>query len=552
MNIFEQGDYSTPVRSMSTNSQAFLSLHTIGRMFDDKPHGSSVRESGLITCSDDASDEDLDLEHSADKFLSEKFGISLSRLTRPNRIIYAFQEVKNLCADILEDEGHQFVGSPRSEDSPSELVDGGDTYHPTRGDRANSTPGSTFTSAGTKRPNHDTVESEGLSSTGSVILAKTRRYKKRRVGGDLSCPYRKRNPRRFNVRDHEECANRSYKDIPRLKKHITARHYKTRERVCERCNQTFQAQDDFVAHLKQCPHPPPNRSPTPSTDPEDGIDYRTESILKSRKIVDQISNWTALWGCLFPTDEVVPCPEFEPVVENHDIIYTYERSRLQILQRLDAHAPGPFSEEIKAMLLREVEKLLRCRGSHDQYQTSSSNSSTSQAQYRLRDIDIATVERRSDLAADPPVSSHMAEESEPGGPRPPTQCGIPDSFVVDGVTELYPTGPMCQPLTRYGLSDQSFIGLLPESTQPFREMTRGSFGLTHSNGVDTLQSLTQPQLALFSAGTTSFNQNRFPQTLHDGPWVPNNGYFSSIESNPDIVWPDFSGNFYGNLGDAEC
>lgn len=217
MNIFEQGDYSTPVRSMSTNSQAFLSLHTIGRMFDDKPHGSSVRESGLITCSDDASDEDLDLEHSADKFLSEKFGISLSRLTRPNRIIYAFQEVKNLCADILEDEGHQFVGSPRSEDSPSELVDGGDTYHPTRGDRANSTPGSTFTSAGTKRPNHDTVESEGLSSTGSVILAKTRRYKKRRVGGDLSCPYRKRNPRRFNVRDHEECANRSYKDIPRLK-----------------------------------------------------------------------------------------------------------------------------------------------------------------------------------------------------------------------------------------------------------------------------------------------------------------------------------------------
>ncbi len=99
-----------------------------------------------------------------------------------------------------------------------------------------------------------------------------------------------------------------------VRKHITARHYKTRERVCERCNQTFQAQDDFVAHLKQCPHPPPNRSPTPSTDPEDGIDYRTESILKSRKIVDQISNWTALWGCLFPTDEVVPCPGLFPVI----------------------------------------------------------------------------------------------------------------------------------------------------------------------------------------------------------------------------------------------
>jgi hypothetical protein len=67
----------------------------------------------------------------------------------------------------------------------------------------------------TKRPNHGTVESEGFSGPGSLV--KTRRHKKRRIGGDLSCPYRKRNPRRFNVRDHEECANRSYKDISMLK-----------------------------------------------------------------------------------------------------------------------------------------------------------------------------------------------------------------------------------------------------------------------------------------------------------------------------------------------
>ncbi|KAI1750286.1 hypothetical protein F4782DRAFT_548773 [Xylaria castorea] len=198
INIFEQGDRSMPVESTATNSQTFLSLDTVGGMFD-KLDGPSVGESGLFACSDDSSDEDLDLdlEQYADQFLSDKFGVSLSRLRRPHRIIYAFQQVKN------------------NKDSQSERVDGGDTYHSTGGDHTYSIAGSSSTLAGIKRPSQDTVASEGFS--GSSILAKTRRYKKRRIEGDFSCPFRKRNPRRFNVRDHEQCANRSYRDISALK-----------------------------------------------------------------------------------------------------------------------------------------------------------------------------------------------------------------------------------------------------------------------------------------------------------------------------------------------
>lgn len=51
--------------------------------------------------------------------------------------------------------------------------------------------------------------SEGVSNT----------PKKQKTGNieELSCPFRKRNPIRFNVRDHSQCALQFYADLARLK-----------------------------------------------------------------------------------------------------------------------------------------------------------------------------------------------------------------------------------------------------------------------------------------------------------------------------------------------
>ncbi|KAI0813984.1 hypothetical protein GGR55DRAFT_490050 [Xylaria sp. FL0064] len=129
MNTPEKSDCSVPERSISTKSQDFLALHTVGGMFDQS-HDLAIEGSGTFTCTDDSSDDgDLDLKQFADNFLSEKFGISLDRLRRPDRIICAFQQARDQCVDVLKDEGHRFIGSACSEDSQSEPNDGGDTYH---------------------------------------------------------------------------------------------------------------------------------------------------------------------------------------------------------------------------------------------------------------------------------------------------------------------------------------------------------------------------------------------------------------------------------------
>ncbi|KAI0096143.1 hypothetical protein GGR51DRAFT_544111 [Nemania sp. FL0031] len=214
-NMVDQSHCSTSVKSMPINDPMVLYLNTIGGAFTE-PFGSGEVENGLSSGTDDSSDEDLDLEQFANKFLSEKFGIGLGKIRRPHRIVDVFHQVEKKCVGILEDEGHGFIGSPCSEESQSEPVDGGDdmTYHPARGGPSHSTSGGPYTPTGTKRPSNDATDLEGAS--GPSHLTKSRRPKRRRTEGDFSCPYRKRNPRRFNIRDHEECANRSHRDISML------------------------------------------------------------------------------------------------------------------------------------------------------------------------------------------------------------------------------------------------------------------------------------------------------------------------------------------------
>lgn len=209
-------------------------LSTTGKMFPESPTYGSPSLEDISGNSEESEDDDLDLEKSADEALSLWFGIRLDRLSQPYRVIYAFEQVKERCIDILQDEGYYQVDdyhSQEGQDSEEDqnMAEGQDqdlTGTPTQpantggGRQSGGTYGFSSNNGNASGISNRKRSKSGTlrSSSSSNLLTKTRGpNKKRRVEGEYSCPYRKRNPLRFNVRDHEQCANRSFSDMPDLK-----------------------------------------------------------------------------------------------------------------------------------------------------------------------------------------------------------------------------------------------------------------------------------------------------------------------------------------------
>lgn len=140
---------------------------------------------------------------------------------------------------------------------------------------------------------------------------------------NLSCPYRKRNPLRFNVRDRYVCATHSFADMSQLKKHIRAHHPPVQRNsgpfLCPRCCQGFPSKDEFDIHLRQ-PVVCRLAEGQDGTDPEDGITQKIISSLEARSQKAKIDNWTSLWKLLFPHDRKVPDAAFVPVMEVFDFV----------------------------------------------------------------------------------------------------------------------------------------------------------------------------------------------------------------------------------------
>ncbi|KAK0721221.1 hypothetical protein B0T21DRAFT_49240 [Apiosordaria backusii] len=102
----------------------------------------------------------------------------------------------------------------------------------------------------------------------------------------LSCPYRKRNRTRFNIRDHPGCAN-AFQNISILKKHVGDCHL---TRPC-----TIRAL-------------PQSQQRDQAKDVEDGIGKPIADLLTKRKARLKIHTWESLWQILFPDDKEVPSP----------------------------------------------------------------------------------------------------------------------------------------------------------------------------------------------------------------------------------------------------
>ncbi|KAF6809750.1 hypothetical protein CPLU01_15443 [Colletotrichum plurivorum] len=173
---------------------------------------------GALTETDDSdldSDSDSDsqdLKGQAELVFAICFGASLTRLARPIRIFQALSSFRDQCFNILEDEGFTTTGS-YDDGSPCFYVEESPkSPHDEGHNRALSHPQQAQSRA-TERP----AGSDGNSSgRDEPSVAETVAPYKRRVSQKYSCPYRKRNPGRFNHRYHAACTMKSFDNMTQL------------------------------------------------------------------------------------------------------------------------------------------------------------------------------------------------------------------------------------------------------------------------------------------------------------------------------------------------
>ncbi|KAK0718599.1 hypothetical protein B0T26DRAFT_333724 [Lasiosphaeria miniovina] len=134
---------------------------------------------------------------------------------------------------------------------------------------------------------------------------------------DWPCPYRKRNPLRFNLNDHPSCALHPFQDI---KTHIRDFHQLGDRHRCPRCKKVLLDSRQYDAHLQlpieqMCAL----SSETPPRDFEDGITVDLDTLLarvssyepwatqlRGGRSAGVVHQWALLWAALFPEDIRVP------------------------------------------------------------------------------------------------------------------------------------------------------------------------------------------------------------------------------------------------------
>ncbi|KAK3357818.1 hypothetical protein B0T25DRAFT_170515 [Lasiosphaeria hispida] len=200
------------------------------------------------------------------------------------------------------------------------------------------------------------------------------------------CPFRKRTPYKFNCRKWEYCAKAPFKNMTELKKHILKYHQDLEQRLafkCIRCHVGFIRVEELHSHMRLEGEDLCRVQPPPST--ADEISPTVETLLRSRAVH---FDWASLWRALFPEDTYVPDPEFEPIVELHEVNHEYQ-----------AGLP-----DFEAQLSSTLVTLLPARDSQSHYVLYSS------LQNVFKDF-ISTVFQKSQL--------HAATESAPQPPPPP-------------------------------------------------------------------------------------------------------------------------------------
>ncbi|CAG9951640.1 unnamed protein product [Clonostachys rosea f. rosea IK726] len=182
----------------------------------------------------------------------------------------------------------------------------------------------------------------------------------------LSCPFRKRNPTRFNVRDHHSCAMTFFPKFAELRQHIVKQHKRDDPSafVCDRCNRDFPTRKELRDHQRL---PRDQMCEISDSDPENGIDGPTATKLLSRKRTSGSSTeiqWREIWNILFPDDDdnIIYEYHFTPVIEHFELQNTYLASFELLKSSLRDKISNPATLETLAAKFHEcfIETVMRC------------------------------------------------------------------------------------------------------------------------------------------------------------------------------------------------
>ncbi|KAK4454177.1 hypothetical protein QBC34DRAFT_433766 [Podospora aff. communis PSN243] len=150
------------------------------------------------------------------------------------------------------------------------------------------------------------------------------------------CPFRMRDPIRFNLRDYEYCWKSPFRSITELKKHLIKYHVEhTISFRCVRCNKRFDRVEDRERHMRQEPRCSSVRDMSHPNEDQGGYEITPEVVDKLRSRAEHF-DWTRLWYTLFPRDKPqdIPSPVFEPPVELTEFESEYQSTRPELRDRL--------------------------------------------------------------------------------------------------------------------------------------------------------------------------------------------------------------------------
>ncbi|RSL56842.1 hypothetical protein CEP51_014338 [Fusarium floridanum] len=130
--------------------------------------------------------------------------------------------------------------------------------------------------------------------------------KRQRVELNFSCPYRRRHPQIFNVRDFPTCAQKSFSSITLVKRHVMSAHQANKFGFqCETCSVWFRTKKALNSHTdnETC------SSTLPIADEYDkGITEDVENKLRDRRSETKVLNWDDLWRTIFPGSQDIISP----------------------------------------------------------------------------------------------------------------------------------------------------------------------------------------------------------------------------------------------------
>ncbi|KAK4159731.1 hypothetical protein QBC43DRAFT_123629 [Cladorrhinum sp. PSN259] len=342
---------------------------------DDQFHSSegahtpdSMSEAGELSSHrpDDGLVQDM-----SDKVLKHMFGIELGDL--PQGMASAAYESISYC---LEELSHIITPASPNNSSPSFNHAGRETgsfnhnisIQPAGGDGSPGSGGMGGASPGgdnrkgrpRKRPADGNERDDDEDDNGDGDDGYRQPGGKRQKGEPrLSCPFRKRNPIRFNVREFTSCATQDFPDMPQLKRHIKTIHGKkaVAQLQCPRCKQTFESHEALHEHsTRPLEFMCTAQDERQNSNPEDGITSQIEDLLNGRKANSKVDNWEALWHVLFPNDssDVVPSPEFIPPTELDEVHQEFMMS----LGSLKGQLGQSFDELKKKMMKPDREEAI--------------------------------------------------------------------------------------------------------------------------------------------------------------------------------------------------